>query len=106
MKALQESPLACQRLALSPEQRQRKDALTKILQPMMNTNNELTNGFEFELPSDASTFQAAAEWAIMERVCCPFFDIDLRLEREGGKFLLRLMGREGVKQFIKSEFQL
>ncbi len=106
MTTLQESPFACQRLALTPEQRQRKDALTKILQPMMKTNHELADGFEFELPSDASTFHAAAEWAVMERVCCPFFDIDLRLEREGGKFLLRLTGREGVKQFAKLEFQL
>ncbi len=105
MKTLQESPFACQRLALSPEQRQRKDALTKTLQPMMNSDHELADGFEFELPSDAPTFQLAAEWATMERLCCPFFDIDLRLEREGGKFLLRLTGREGVKQFIKSEFQ-
>jgi hypothetical protein len=101
-----ESPFACQRLALTPEQRQRKDELARTLHPMMHPARELADGFEFELPSDPPTFQAVAEWAAMERACCPFFDIDLRLEREGGKFLLRLTGREGVKRFIKSEFLL
>jgi hypothetical protein len=45
-----------------------------------------------------------AEWAAGEHLCCPFFDIDLRLEREGGAFWLRLTGRDGVKQFIRSDF--
>jgi hypothetical protein len=39
--------------------------------------------------------------AVGERACCPFFDIDMRLEREGGSFWLSLTGREGVKQFIQ-----
>jgi len=101
----QESPFACRRMALSLEQRQRKDELARMLHPMMRTPHELADGFEFEFPSDAATFQKTAEWAAMERVCCPFFDFDLRLEREGGKFWLRLTGREGVKRFIQSEFQ-
>jgi len=37
-------------------------------------------------------------------LCCPFFDIDLRVEKEGGPLWLRLTGREGVKQFIKADF--
>jgi hypothetical protein len=41
-----------------------------------------------------------AEWAAGERLCCPFFNIQLRLEAEGGPFWLRLTGREGTKQFI------
>jgi hypothetical protein len=38
-----------------------------------------------------------------ERACCPFFDIDMRLEREGGSLWLGLTGREGVKQFIQAD---
>jgi hypothetical protein len=45
-----------------------------------------------------------AEWSAGEHLCCPFFDIDLRLEREHGAFWLRLTGREGVKEFIKADF--
>jgi hypothetical protein len=49
------------------------------------------------------TYQLVAEWAAGERVCCPFFDIDLQAEREGGPLWLRLTGRDGVKQFIEAE---
>jgi hypothetical protein len=44
------------------------------------------------------------EWAAGERLCCPFFDIEVRMEREGGSVWLRLTGREGTKQFIRSDF--
>jgi hypothetical protein len=64
---------------------------------------ELPNGYEFEFPADSNTVQLAAEWAVGERACCPFFDIDLRLEREGGSLWLALTGREGVKQFIEAD---
>jgi hypothetical protein len=36
--------------------------------------------------------------------CCPFFEIDLNVEREQGGLWLRLTGREGVKQLIRAEF--
>ena len=64
---------------------------------------ELPNGYELELPNDAATLRLAADWAAGERVCCPFFDIELRLEREGGPLWLRLSGRDGVKQILEAE---
>jgi hypothetical protein len=39
-----------------------------------------------------------------EGLCCPFFDIDMHVEREGGSLWLRLTGRGGVKQFIRADF--
>ena len=104
-RAKRESPFACDLSAMSPEQRKRKEGLGATLRSLRKGVRELPDGFEFELPSDPSTFQAAAEWAGLERLCCPFFDFDLRLEREGGPLRLRLTGREGVKQFIEWEFQ-
>jgi hypothetical protein len=62
---------------------------------------ELKNGYEFEFPGNAATYQLLTEWAIQERLCCPFFDISLRLEPEGGPLWLRLSGRPGTKEFIK-----
>ena len=47
--------------------------------------------------------QLVAEWAIGEHACCPFFDINIRLEREGGSLWLGLTGRDGVKQFIEAD---
>ncbi len=40
-----------------------------------------------------------------ERLCCPFFDLALRIDREGGPVWLRLTGRKGVKDFITTEFR-
>jgi hypothetical protein len=99
-----ESPFACNRLALSPEQRKRHfDELGPTLRSLKKSVRELPNGYEFEFAADPSTVQLVAEWAAGERACCPFFDIDMRLEREGGSLWLGLTGREGVKRFIQAD---
>jgi hypothetical protein len=99
-----QSAFACKLLALTPEQRKRHfEELGPKLLSLKKRVRELPNGYEFEFPQDVNTVQLVAEWAIGEHACCPFFEIDMRLEREGGSFWLRLTGREGVKQFIQSE---
>lgn len=99
-----ESAFACNRLALTPEQRKRHfDELGPKLLTLKKSLRELPNGYEFEFPADSNTVQLVAEWAVGERACCPFFDIDMRLEREGGSLWLGLTGREGVKQFIHAD---
>jgi hypothetical protein len=103
--APKESPFYCNRRAIDPAQLHRKEELGKALRSLRRSTRELADGYEFELPDDPSTIQAAAEWAAMERLCCPFFDIELRLEHEAGPFRLRLTGGEGVKQFIQGEFR-
>ncbi len=103
--AKRDSPFACDRAALNPEQRKRHfDQLGPALRSLRKSTRELPDGFEFEFPADAATYQLLAEWVGGERLCCPFFDIDLRVEREGGPLYLRLTGREGVKHFIRSDF--
>ena len=96
--------LACNAFALSPEQRNRHfDELGPALRALKKSVRELGDGYEFEFPADAATLQLLAEWTVQERMCCPFFDINLRLEREGGPLWLRLTGRKGTKEFIKVE---
>ena len=99
-----ETPFFCDRTALTPEQRKRQQELGRTLTSSVLGIQELPDGFEFEFPSDASNYQALTEFTPLERACCPFFDISIRLEREGGKLWWRLSGREGVKQFIHAEF--
>lgn len=99
-----ETPFFCDRTALTPEQRKRQQELSKILHSAVLGIQELPDGFEFEFPSDASNYQALTEFTALEHACCPFFDISIRLEREGGKLWWRLTGRDGVKQFIHAEF--
>jgi hypothetical protein len=99
-----ESPFACNAFALSPEARKRHfEELGPTLLKLKKSTRELSDGYEFELPADNKTYQLLTEWAFQERLCCPFFDIDLRLDRENGPLWLRLTGRPGTKEFIKEE---
>ena len=105
--AKHESPFACNAFALSPEVRKRHfENLGPSLLKLTKSRRELPDGYEFELPADNKTYQLLTEWAFQERLCCPFFDIDLRFDREGGPLWLRLTGRPGTKQFIKEEFEV
>lgn len=99
-----ETPFYCDRTALTPEQRKRQQELSKILRGSVMGIRQLPDGFEFEFPSEPASYQALTEFTPLERACCPFFDISIRLEREGGKLWWQLTGREGVKQFIRAEF--
>jgi hypothetical protein len=101
-KPKQESPFACNPFALSPEQRNRHfDELGPALRALKKSVRELDDGYAFEFPADATTLLLLAEWMIQERACCPFLEINLRLEREGGPLWLCLTGRKGTKEFLK-----
>jgi hypothetical protein len=96
------SPFVCDRLALSSEVRRRHfDELGPALRGLRLAVKELPDGYEFEYPSDPKTLAMIAEWVEQERLCCPFFDIAVRLEREGGPAWLSLTGRPGTKDFIR-----
>jgi hypothetical protein len=102
--AEKESPFACNRLALTPEVRKRHfDELGPALRQLKTGHRELSNGYEFSFRADSKTFAMLAEWIDQERLCCPFFDIDLRVDREDGPLWLRLTGRPGTKEFIRAD---
>lgn len=99
-----ETRFYCDRSAIAPDQLKRKVELGQVLRSSVRHVRELPDGFEFELGRGPGGFQEAAEWASLERLCCPFFDIGLQLRRQQGPTLLRLTGEAGVKQFIQAEF--
>jgi hypothetical protein len=67
---------------------------------------ETDKGYELQFsPADVSVTEVA-EWVRRESKCCPFFDFHIDLENEGKLVCLRLTGREGIKAFIRSEFEL
>ncbi len=98
-----ESPFACDRLALDAEARRRHfGELWPALRLTRKAVRELPNGYEFQFPADPKTMALVAEWAAGERRCCPFLDIELRTEQEGGAFFwLRLTGRTGTKNSLR-----
>ena len=102
--AAKDSPFVCDRLALTPAERTRHfEELGPALLALKSGVRELPNGYEFKFPSDAKTFAMISEWIEQERRCCPFFDIDLRVEHEGGAVWMRLTGRKGTKEFMQAD---
>ncbi len=99
-----QSPFFCDQAALTPTVRKRHfDVLGPALIAKRMNVRELPDGYEFQLPSDATTYQEAAEYIGAERLCCPFFEISLRLTPEGGPLWIRFTGRPGTKEFIAGD---
>lgn len=98
------SPFYCNLGVLSPTERKRIVELVRLVRASKQNYREIEDGVEMRFPADAKSIQTVAEWITLEHLCCPFFDFDLHLQRDNGTFVFRLTGREGVKQFIHSEF--
>ena len=93
-----QSPFACNAFALSPEVRKRHfEELGPELLKLKKSTRELPDGYQFELPADNKTYQLLTEWAFQERLCCPFFEIDLRFDRENGPLWLLSLADPGLK---------
>ena len=100
-----QSPFACDRLALTPALRHRHfDELGPLLRTKIIAVRADADGYSFRFPNDWATYANLTEFTNGERFCCPFFDIDVRVAREKGELELRLSGRPGTKDFIRSEF--
>ena len=99
----EQSPFACDMTAIAPEQRGAHIATIEKLFCSVRTIRELSDGYAFELSKESDVLLAAVEFIVNERLCCPFFDFALEIEREGGSVWLSLRGRDGVKPFIMAE---
>ena len=99
-----ESPIACVMAALDEEQRRRRKELEERLGAFVEEVRELADGYALRLPAESRMVTDVAEFVTYERLCCPFLDFEMKVEREGGPLWLRLTGRAGVKEFVRLEF--
>jgi hypothetical protein len=67
---------------------------------------ELQDGYAFYLPAEPSIIRDTFEWITYKRLCCPFLDFTLEVQGEAGVVCLKLTGRKGVKEFLRSEFNI
>ena len=100
-----ETPFACNLTALSPAERAEHHRLGAIVLEAIRSRREIADGYAFELEGSRVAIGDLAAWAGFERRCCPFFGFQLEFGSEGGPVTLRLTGRAGVKDFIRSEFE-
>ncbi len=101
-----QSRFYCNLKAMDPVERQRHKELTEYLIRVRKEIVETEKGYEFQFsPSDVSLTQLV-EWVTAEEKCCPFFNFHIDLEREGHLVCLGLGGADGIKPFIRTEFQV
>jgi len=101
-----QSKFYCNVKALSPAERAIHKQLTDKLMALRRETVESEKGYEFQFSPKEVSLSELAEWVVKEGKCCPFFDFHIDLEREGALLCLRLTGAEGIKAFIRSEFQI
>src|ERR1700685_2247160 len=105
-QASRASKFYCNMKALDPAERAQHQQLTKKLIAVRKKIVQMPRGYEFQYsPSDVSIAELAG-WVTTEAKCCPFFNFHIDLEREGNLVCLGLTGEEGIKAFIRTEFQL
>lgn len=101
-----ESKFTCNVNALDPAERAQHKQSTRKLIAARNEVVETAKGYEFRFSSSVVSVAELAGWVEAEAKCCPFFDFHIDLEREGSLVCLRLTGEEGIKRFIRAEFQV
>ena len=100
-----ESPFYCNIKVLSATERAHKKQIGEKMAASQLETKELPNGYAYRYRPGGVSLVELADWVESERRCCPFFDMALETEREGGPVWLKITGREGVKQFIRGEFK-
>jgi hypothetical protein len=96
-------PVACNPAALTAEQQERQQALLGQLRADVKEVRELDDGYTFKHTPDWAVLLAIAEFVANERLCCPFFEFGLTVERDGGPVWLRITGEGEAKRVLEAE---
>ena len=98
-----EVPVSCNLLALTAVQQERQRALYRQLRADAEEVVELEDGYAFRHSPDSAVLLAVAEFVSNERLCCPFFEFGITVERAGGAVWLRITGAGEAKQVLRAE---
>jgi hypothetical protein len=98
-----EVPIACNPAALTAEQRERQRALIGLLRADAKEVRELDDGYAFRHSPDRAVLLAIAEFVTNERLCCPFLEFGITVERDGGPVWLRITGEGEAKRVLEAE---
>ncbi len=97
-------PIACDLAAIAPESRPRHRVLLRRLREAMCERGELPDGYAFRLNGALVSLVEVAEWAALERACCPFLTFEIEAPAGETDWWIRLRGAAGVKEFLECEF--
>ena len=96
-------PVACDMSALTADQQERQRALLVLLRSDAEEVRELEDGYAFRHSGDRDVLLAVAEFVANERLCCPFFEFGITVERGGGPVWLRMTGEGEAKRVLEAE---
>ncbi len=99
-------PFVCNMNALSATERERYKEILQKLNESRQAVKELQDGYAFRFKAESQLIQDAAEFIVYERLCCPFFDFEVAVEQDSNRLWLRLRGQDGIKEFIRYEFNI
>jgi hypothetical protein len=95
-----EIPVAC---CLSDEElRKREATLLAQFKAALIGNEELNDGYLFQVPGDKKWITLLAELIVAERECCPFLKFEVTMEPGTGPVSVRMTGPAGMKDFLRS----
>jgi hypothetical protein len=95
--------IACNPATLTAEQRERQRALIGLLRADAKEVRELEDGYAFRHSPDRAVLLAISEFVANERLCCPFFEFGVTVERDGGPVWLRITGEGEAKRVLEAE---
>jgi hypothetical protein len=97
--------IACDPNALTAEQQIRWMEIGPALYRAIEEIRELPDGYAFRLPTNSEMLMLLAEDLDYERLCCPFIHYAIEAEPNRGPFWYRMTGGEGVKTFLRMNFE-
>jgi hypothetical protein len=77
------------------------EALYQQLRTDAEEVRELDDGYTFRHSPDRDVLLAVAEFTAKERLCCPFFEFAITVERGGGPVWLRITGGVEAKAVLE-----
>ena len=101
-----DTPFICNINALSESQRTRYREIVGKLNNSRQSVKELSDGYGFRYKAESELIIEIAEFITYERLCCPFFDFELAVDQQTNWLWLRLRGQNGIKDFIRQEFDV
>lgn len=89
----------------SPEMQLRKATVIASLKKQVIEKKELTNGYSYKFKGMDSVVDELADFVKTERLCCDFFDFELKVAGDSSSAWLTITGAKGAKDFIKTELE-
>jgi hypothetical protein len=105
MLSQSEVVIACDPNALTTEQQVRWMEVGPNVYRAIEEIRELPDGYAFRLPAIPEMLMLLAEDLNYERLCCPFVHYAIEIEPNRGPFWYRMTGGEGVKTFLRMNFE-